>query len=68
MGARETLEKCLNVLPDERLHEVLEFVEFLIWPEEREEWQQLGKAQFARAYGANEPEYTGADLKPGVHP
>ncbi len=63
MRTRETLEKFLDVLSDERLREVLDFVEFLNWQKEREEWQQLGKAQFARAYGENEPEYTTADIK-----
>ncbi len=63
MSVKETLEKVLEGLPEERLREVLDFAEFLSWQEERQAWRQFGQAQFARAYGPNEPEYTSADLK-----
>jgi hypothetical protein len=64
MSVRETLEKVLAGLPEARQREVLDFAAFLSWQQERDEWRQFGKAQFARAYGPNEPEYTSADLKP----
>jgi len=63
VSVKETLEKVLEGLPEERLREVLDFAEFLSWQEERQAWRQFGQAQFARAYGPNEPEYTSADLK-----
>lgn len=65
MSVKESLGKFLDALPEERLREILDFAEFLSWREDHAAWQQFGKAQFARAYGANEPEYTRADLKPG---
>ena len=64
MSVKETLAKVLESLPEERLREVLDFAEFLNAREERATWQQFGQAQFARAYGSDEPEYTPADLKP----
>jgi len=63
MGVKQTLERLLDTLPEERLREVLDFAEFLSWREERTGWQEFGKAQLARAYGADEPEYTRTDLK-----
>jgi hypothetical protein len=64
MSVKENLEQILDNLPEARQREVLDFAEFLSWQQEREEWRRFGKAQFARAYGPNEPEYTTADLKP----
>ena len=63
MSVKEILDKVLEGLPEERLREVLDFAEFLSWQEERQAWRRFGQAQFARAYGPNEPEYTSADLK-----
>jgi hypothetical protein len=34
--------------------------------EERQAWSQFGRSSLAKAYGADEPEYTEADLKPGL--
>jgi hypothetical protein len=67
MSVKETLEKVLEALPQERLREVLDFAEFLSWQEERAGWRQFGQTQLARAYGSDEPEYTSADLKPEVN-
>jgi len=64
MNVKESLEKVLEALPEERLREVFNFAVFLSWQEEREGWRQFGQAQLARAYGPDEPEYTSADLKP----
>ena len=66
MSVKETLDKFLNTLSEERLREMLDYAEFLNWRREREELQRFGKAQFARAYGTNEPEYTSADLRSEV--
>ena len=63
MSVKEALEKILEALPEEKLHEVLDFAEFLSWQAERAAWRQFGQAQFARAYGPEEPGYTAADLK-----
>jgi hypothetical protein len=67
MSVRESLEEIMQDLPEERLREILDFARFLNWQEEREGWQQFGRAQLARAYGPNEPEYTTADLKPELN-
>jgi len=64
MSTRETLEKLLQNMPESRLREVVDFAAYLNWQEEREGWRQFGQSQLAHAYGANEPEYTLADLKP----
>ena len=63
MSVKETLEKVLGELPEDRLREVLHFAEFLTWREERDAWRHFGRAQLSRAYGPDEPEYTLADLK-----
>jgi hypothetical protein len=63
MSVKEALERILEVLPEERLLEVLEFAEFLNGRAERAAWRQFGQAQFARAYGPDEPDYSSADLK-----
>jgi hypothetical protein len=67
MSVRETLAKILEGLSDQRLREILDFVQFLGWQEERAAWRQFGQAQLARAYGPEEPEYSAADLKPEQH-
>ena len=66
MNVMATLEKVLQTLPDERQQEVLSYAEFLSWREETIAWQNFGKAQLAKAYGPNEPEYSSADLKKGA--
>lgn len=63
MSPREQLDELLQRLPAERLGQVLDFVRYLAWQDERSDWQRFGQAQFARAYGDDEPEYTEADLK-----
>ena len=67
MSARETLEKLLESMPEDRLREIVDFATFLSWQEERDGWRQFGQAQLARAYGPNEPEYTRADLKQEIN-
>ena len=64
MTARQMLEQVLQELPEDRLAEVLDFARFLNSQEERAAWQQFGRAQLARAYGSDEPDYTETDLKP----
>ncbi len=63
MSTREALDRVLQALPDERVREVLDFAEFL-QNKDAVAWRQFGRAQLARAYGDDEPEYTADDLKP----
>ena len=63
MSVKEALEKVLEALPEEKRREVLDFAEFLNSKAEHAAWRQFGQAQFARAYGPDEPDYTSADLK-----
>jgi hypothetical protein len=62
MSVRDRLQSLLASLPEDRLREVLDFTEFLCAQDEREAWQQFGKTQLAKAYGADEPEYGLPDL------
>jgi hypothetical protein len=64
MTTKEALEEVLLVLPDHRLNEVLDFARFLSWQEEAAAWRDFGRAQLARAYGPDEPDYTLDDVKP----
>ena len=64
MTVKESLERVVDELPEERLHEVLDFALFLNSQDESKGWRQFGQTQIARAYGPDEPEYTLADLKP----
>jgi hypothetical protein len=61
------LDQVLLELPDDRLGEVLDFARFLSADREREAWREFGRAQLARAYASDEPEYTEADLKPELN-
>ena len=36
MRVKESLKKCVDVLPENRLRELLDFAEFLKWREERQ--------------------------------
>ena len=63
MSARETLQKLVENMPEDRLRELVEFATFLSVQDERITWRQFGQTQLARAYGDNEPEYTLADIK-----
>ncbi len=67
MTAREMLEQVLVELPDDRVGEVLDFARFLSARAEREPWAKSGWGQLARAYGDDEPDYTEADIKPGLN-
>jgi hypothetical protein len=67
MTAREMLDQVLVELPEDRVAEVLDFARFVSSREEREAWRQSGRAQLARAYGDNEPDYSEADLKPELN-
>ena len=67
MTAREMLEQVLTELPEDRVGEVLDFARIVGAREEREAWRESGRAQLARAYGEDEPDYTEADLKPELN-
>ena len=64
MTAKQAIEQILLEVPENRLGEVLDFARFLSLQEERQAWSEFGRAQLARAYGDDEPDYTEADLKP----
>jgi hypothetical protein len=64
MDARTSLEPLLQGLSDDRLRQLIDFARFLAWEDERQDWLDLGRAQLARAYGPDEPEYSLADIKP----
>ena len=65
MSVKEALGKFLDSMSEEKLREVLEYAEFLNWRDEQEGYRQFGKAQFSRAYGDNEPEYSLSDKVAG---
>jgi hypothetical protein len=64
MSTRESLDKLLEHMPEDRVREIADFAAFLNWRDERGAWRQFGQAQLASAYGPDEPEYTRADFKP----
>jgi hypothetical protein len=64
MSIRQSLQKVLEELPEDRLREVLDFARFLASQREREQWAQAARQHFAGAYGPDEPEYSLADVKP----
>ena len=68
MTVKESINDVVQSLPDDRLRELLDFAQFLRWQSEREDWRRFGQAQFAKAYGPNEPEYTEADLELNTNP
>jgi hypothetical protein len=67
MTTRETLDKLLEGMPEERLRELLDFAEFLSFCEERDGWRSFGQAQLSRAFGADGPDYTEADVRPELN-
>ncbi len=67
MTLRESLERVLEELPEDRQHEVLDFARFLSIQRDREQWRAAARKQFASAYGPNEPDYTTADVKPELN-
>jgi hypothetical protein len=66
MTSRDHLDSVLQTLPESRIQEVLDFAQFLSSQEDRQEWQEFGRRQLARAYGSDEPEYGPDDIKPAT--
>lgn len=64
---QETLHEILQILPENRLDQLLDFARFLSEHDEREAWRKFGRNQLARAYGPDEPEYSLDDLKPELN-
>ncbi len=64
MTPREAIEQIVSELPEHRLSELLDFARFLSWQEERDQWQEFGRAQLAKAYGPEEPDYGIDEVKP----
>jgi hypothetical protein len=67
MTLKERIDKLLQGMPEDRLYELLNFAEFLSWRDEESAWRRFGRAQLAKAYGPNEPDYSAADLKPELN-
>jgi len=65
MSIKESLEKCLQELPEEHQRELLEYAEFLKWREEKHSWQQFGKSHGKNESAPNEDE-AGAAWAMGV--
>ena len=63
MTRHDQLTAIASTLSETRLAELLDFAQFLRFQEERNELRAAGQAQFAKAYGHGEPDYTEADLK-----
>lgn len=63
MSTREAIDAILTSMPEDRLREVLDYARYLTAQQDRDEWQRLGRAGLARAYGPEEPEYTENDLQ-----
>ena len=68
MSARQALAALVDRLPEERVAEVLRFARFLIAAHDLGDFQAAGRAQFARAYGDDEPEHSEADIRPETKP
>lgn len=64
MTNRQAIDQLLQDLRDEQLEEVLEFARIVVWPEQREPWQRFRRAQFAKAYGDGEPDYSAQAIQP----
>jgi hypothetical protein len=66
MEMQRAIQELLEGLPEERVREVLDFTRFIAQSNDAAEWRTFGQRQLSRAYGDDEPEYSEADLKPGV--
>src|SRR5205807_5423178 len=55
---QQALRQVLQVLPEDRLREVLDFARFIAQADEADTWRHFGQGQFARAFGMDEPEYS----------
>jgi hypothetical protein len=68
MTVRQKVDELLSGMSEEQQRLVLELARFLSLQSEHDGWRRAAREQFAKAYGADEPEYTEADLKPESHP
>ena len=66
MTLNESLLKVVAELSEQRQHEVLDFANFLASQREQKQWRETALRHFAGAFGSDEPEYTLADVKPGL--
>ena len=62
-SVNQEFEQLVAGLTDEQFRQLVGFAKFLRWSDERHDWRDFGLAQFAKAYGDNEPEYTLADVR-----
>jgi hypothetical protein len=66
MRVRDAIDRVLEQLPEDRQRQVLDFARFIAGTREDQALREFGRQQFARAYAADEPEYTEADLRRGT--
>jgi hypothetical protein len=64
MVTKDEIQRVLEELPEDRVHQVLDFARYVSQANEAEEWRSFGKSQFAKCFGNDEPEYSEADIKP----
>jgi hypothetical protein len=62
------LEPIVDGLSEDRVRQLIDFARFLAMEQDRQEWSRFGQQQLARAYGADEPDYSEADLRPSRKP
>ncbi|HEY3243915.1 MAG TPA: hypothetical protein VGM03_11240 [Phycisphaerae bacterium] len=64
MSSKEVLMQALDELPETQVKTLLDFAEFLRFRREHQLWTDFGALLLGGHYGADEPEYTEADIKP----
>jgi hypothetical protein len=63
MTIQDQINQAAAGLTEPQLVELLDFARFLRLQQEKNDWRAAGQAQFAKAYGSDEPEYTETDLR-----
>jgi hypothetical protein len=64
MQLHKDIYQVMEKLPEDKLRQLLDYAKFLAQSPEEREWRDYSREQFARAYGADEPNYTIHDIKP----
>jgi len=67
MSVQELVVELLDQLPEHRQRFVLDFVRFVAWGDEQDDWRSLAREEFSRAYADDEPEYTEGDVRSADH-
>jgi uncharacterized protein DUF2281 len=63
MTSKEMLVELIERLPEELVHELQHYAEYLYLRSQHEEWSEISLAHLAARYIADEVEYTMDDLK-----